>query len=239
MPDLLILAVAAAAVFVLAALAQAITGFGAALVAVPVLTWLVDPVTAIVATTAVGLVLCSGSAWRERAHMDRPDVRLLSVTGLFGMPVGLILIRVADDRTLEVGIAAVTVVMVLLVSAGVRVDPRALPAVGVVSGALLTSTGMNGPPLVLALVDREPRRYRATLQAVFAVQDAVALVLFLALGLFDTVAAVLAAGGVVGLPLGWKAGDAVFRRVPAHRLRPITVGALLVSATSVLVGALV
>lgn len=239
MIDLLVLAAAAAAVFVVAALAQAVTGFGSALVAVPLLTWWVDPVAAIVATTAVGLVLSSGAALRERSYVDRGAARLLTVTGVLGMPAGLVLLEVADQSRLEALISAAVLVMVLFVAGGARVGPRGLPVVGVASGALLTSTGMNGPPLVMGLIHLEPRGYRATLQAVFAVQDLVAVAAFLAFGHLDVEAAVLAAGGLLGLPLGWTLGDAVFRRTPAARLRPLTIGALVLTAASMLAGALV
>jgi uncharacterized membrane protein YfcA len=236
--DLLLLAAVAAAVFVLAALAQAITGFGSALVAVPLLCLATEPVAAVVAATAVSLVLTSGAAWQERSYVDVPVARTLTLTGVVGMPAGLLLLEVVDESLLEAWIAAAMLVMVVLVASGLRVGAHGTPVAGLASGVLLTSTGMNGPPLVMALVDREPRRYRATLQAVFAVQDAVAVAAFLALGHLDREAALLTAGGIVGLPWGWRLGDAVFHRIPAARLRPLVTAGLVVAAVSVLAGAM-
>jgi uncharacterized membrane protein YfcA len=236
--DLLLLAALGAAVFALAALAQAITGFGSALVAVPLLALATEPVAAVVAATAVGLVITSGAGWQERVYVDVPVARTLTLTGIAGMPAGLLLLEVVDESRLEVWIAGAMLVMVLLVTSGLRIGDRGTPFAGLVSGALLTSAGMNGPPLVMALVDREPRRYRATLQAVFAVQDAVAVAAFVILGHFDLDAALLTAGGIVGIPLGWRLGDAVFHRIPAARLRPIINVSLGLAALSMLVGAL-
>lgn len=238
MADLLVLASVSGAVFVLAALAQAITGFGSTLVAVPLLALVTDPIAAVVAATAVSLVLTSGAAWHERGYADTPVVRTLTVAGVIGMPIGLVLLEVADESQLEAWIAAAMVVMVLLMVSGLRIGPRSVSIAGLASGALLTSTGMNGPPLVMALVDRDPRRYRATLQAVFAGQDAVAVAAFLLLGHVDRQATVLTLGGVVGLPLGWRLGDAVFRRIPAPRLRPLVTAGLTVAAAAMLAGAL-
>ncbi len=237
MTDLLLVAGVAAAVFVLAAMAQAITGFGSALVAVPLLTLVVHPVAAVVAATAVSLVLTSGAAWRERSYVDVASARVLTLTGVLGMPLGLVPLVLADEARLEAWIAATMLVMVLLVAAGVRIGARGLPVAGVLSGALLTSTGMNGPPLVMALMEREPRRYRATLQGVFAVQDVVAVAAFLALGYVDREVALLTASGLVGIPIGWRLGDAVFHRIPAARLRPVIVAGLVLTAASVLLAA--
>lgn len=237
MSDLLALAAVAAVVFMVAAIAQAVTGFGSALVAVPLLTLMVHPIAAVVAATAVSLVLTSGAAWRERSHVDIASARTLTVTGILGMPLGLVLLTLADESRLEVWIAATMLVMVLLVAGGVRIAARGLPVAGLLSGALLTSTGMNGPPLVMALMDREPRGYRATLQGVFAVQDVVAVAAFLVLGYVDREVALLTAAGVVGIPLGWRLGDGVFHRIPAARLRPVIVGGLVLTAASMLIGA--
>ncbi len=86
MADLLLVAAAAAGIFLLAALAQAVTGFGSALVAVPLLALVTDPVTAVVVATTVSLVLSTGAAWRERAYVDLGRTRTLTLTGVVGMP---------------------------------------------------------------------------------------------------------------------------------------------------------
>ena len=237
MADPLLLAALGAGVFALAALAQAITGFGSALVAVPLLALLTEPVSAVVAATAVSLALTSGAAWHERAHVDLPVARTLTLTGIAGMPAGLVVLHLVDAAQLEALIAVAMLVMVLLVASGLRVGARATPIAGLLSGVLLTSTGMNGPPLVMALIEREPRRYRATLQSVFAVQDMVAVAAFVVLGHLSRDAAWLTAGGVLGLPLGWRLGDAVFHRIPPARLRPVVIAGLVATAVSMLVAA--
>jgi uncharacterized protein len=226
---------AAAAIFVAAALAQAVTGFGSALVAVPLLTLVTDPVTAVVVATGVSLVLSSGAAWRERAHVDVRPARTLTVAGVLGMPAGLLVLALLDEALLTACIAVTMLVLVVLVACGLRIPERALPVAGLASGALLTSTGMNGPPLVMALVEREPVRYRATLQAAFAGQDLVAVAAFVVLGLVHREALLLTVAGTLGLPIGWRVGDVVFRRIPADRLRHVVVGGLVLTGLSMLV----
>ncbi|MFI5623569.1 sulfite exporter TauE/SafE family protein [Nocardioides sp. NPDC051685] len=237
MLDILMLTGVALLVFVVAALVQAVTGFGSVMAAVPGLLLVTDPARAVVTATVVSLVLTAGIALRERAYVDRRDSLLLTLTGIIGMPFGLVLLAVVDERLLSAGIAVVILVLVLLIAARPQIGRRGLPVAGIVSGGLLTSTGMNGPPLVLALVGREPRRYRATLQAVFAGQDLVAVIAFLVLGHLDPQVLLLSVGGVVGLPVGWRLGDAVFHRVSPARLRPLVIATLVISAVAVLVNA--
>ena len=105
-------------------------------------------------------------------------------------------------------------------------------ATGIGSGVLLTSTGMNGPPLVLAMDARRlsPRHFRGTLQVVLCGQDLAALVGFLVVGSIDRTALAAAAIGVVASPVGWLLGDTVFHRVPPELFRRILLAGLAASA---------
>jgi uncharacterized protein len=216
-------------VFLLAAVAQSVTGFGSALVAVPLLGVATSATEAVVAATVVGLVLTAGAWRRERHHVDVPLTRALLVAGLAGLPLGLLVLTVVDERILGLLASAVVLVAVPVLALAPRARPRP-GAAGVLSGVLLAGSGMNGPPLVLALRHLEPRAFRATLQAVFCGQDAVAVLAFTALGLVTRDVALMSAAGVVGLPAGWAVGDAVFRRLSPSRLRAAVTVMLLVSA---------
>lgn len=239
MDELLALAGISFAVFVLAALAQAVSGFGSALVAVPLLTLVVDPATALVSATVVSLLLVAGSSWRERDHVEAKVARRLTLAGLLGMPLGLVALRTLDDRSLSTLIALTLLTMVALLALGVRLPsgPRTQLGAGVTSGALLTSTGMNGPPLVLVLHAFEPRRFRATLQAVFLGQDVVAVVAFAVLGLLSTQTLACVVGGALGLPLGWLVGDRIFHLLAPERFRAVVLAGLVLTGLSALANA--
>ena len=227
--SLFLLLLLSALVFLLAALAQSVTGFGSALVAVPILGLATGAADAVVAATVVSLVLTAGAWWRERHHVDRRLTRTLLLAGVAGLPLGLLVLTVVDEHVLGLLAAGVVVVAVPILALTPRTRPRA-GAAGVLSGVLLAGSGMNGPPLVLALRYLEPRAFRATLQAVFCGQDAVAVLAFAALGLLTRDVAVVSAAGLVGLPAGWAVGDAAFRRLSPERLRHVVVVMLLVSA---------
>lgn len=231
-----------AAVFLLSGIVQSLSGFGAALVSVPLLTLVVGPGPAIVLSVLVGFVLCVLAAVREREHVDRPAARTLLVWALPALPVGLLVLEVASERTIQLLVGAVVVVAALLLSAGVRLPdtPLATGFAGATSGVLLTSTGLNGPPLVLALAGRgdHPRTTRATLQVVFAVQDVLALAGFVALGLLKPSLLPLALAGVVGIQAGWSLGGIAFRRLSHAGFDVVVRVVLLASGVTAVVGAL-
>ncbi|RFU20565.1 sulfite exporter TauE/SafE family protein [Geodermatophilus marinus] len=221
-------------VFTVAAAAQAVTGFGLALVAVPLMAVIIDPVAAVVVTTMVGLVLTGLASYRERQHVEAPVAARLTGAALLGMPLGLLTLTLLDERSLELVIAVGLLLLVGLLLVRVPLPAGAVTqyGAGVVSGMLLTSTGMNGPPVVLSLqaLHLPPRRFRGTLQVVFCAQDLVAVVAFVALGHVDPVIATAVLAGVAGVPAGWWVGDRLFGLLPPERFRGVVLSTLTVTA---------
>jgi uncharacterized membrane protein YfcA len=233
---LTVLAAVAAAVFLLAAVAQAVTGFGFALVAVPLLALVTDSVTAVVATTAVSLVLTGVVGYRERAHVQRPTAIRFIAAGLIGMPLGLVALSRLDERSSTILIAVGVLLCAGLLGSGVALPAERGPqwGTGVLSGALLTSTGMNGPPVVLMMqsISPAPRRFRATLQVVFFGQDAAAVVAFAVLGYLDPAVAAVVGAGAVGVPAGWWLGERLFGLLTPAQFRVLVLGTVTSTAVA-------
>lgn len=225
---------AVAVVFLLAAVVQAVSGFGFALVAVPLLAVVVDPAPAVVATTLVSLLLSAVVLRADRAHVRWRDVGVVSAAGIVGMPVGLAVLARVPERVLTAVIAVVLLASTAILARGLRLPPgrRTEIVVGLTSGALLTSTGMNGPPLVVAFQAQgmAPRPFRGTLSAVFLAQGVAAVALLAAGGQVTAPALAATAVGVPMLALGWLLGDRVFRALDPVAFRRVVLGLLVVSA---------
>lgn len=155
---------------------QSATGFGFALVSAPVVFAVLEPGEAIWLITALAALvnlLTLATEGRRPAPLRRDSAWLLawSVPGALG---GVVALRALDDVLLQ-ALVTVAVLGSLAVRrlAPHRVRPSAWhrPAAGLASGALSTSTGTNGPPLVLFLLVRgvDPERVRDTLGTVFLV----------------------------------------------------------------------
>ena len=175
------------AVVAIASAAQALSGFGFALIATPVVAVLAGPREAIVWLTMVGLLLVAQLSLRGRGHVDRPTVLVMTVAAILGMPLGLLVLTQVEERVLTLLIAAAVITFAVLLWRGLRPPGhRGTDAVaGFAAGILSTSTGTSGPPIVIALSakDMQPTVFRATISAIFLVQGSAALVAF-ALGVY-------------------------------------------------------
>ena len=222
-------------ILLLAAVTQAATGFGFALVAIPLLTVATDPRTAVVGGGLAGIVVCVGVAVRERAHTQWRTAGVLVAAAIAGMPFGLLLLRTAPERLLTVLIAVSALGCTLMVWRQVRlVNPGwlAICGIGLAAGALSTSTGTNGPPLVAAFqaMRYDPRTFRATIAAVFAGTSVISIAGFLLTGLITWAASSVALVGLPAVALGWLAGDRLFARIATDRFRVFVLASLVVSS---------
>ena len=218
--------------------AQAVTGFGFALVAIPLLSLVVPAQLAVVTVTVVSAVLTAGAAAREWRQVERHVATLATAAAVAGMPLGLLAFVLLPARALTAAVAAVALAFLLLseIQRRTRISGGTPIVAGFVSGAALTSTGMNGPPLVAALqaLRLAPRQQRATLQAIFTWQDVVAVGLFYLAGQTTDQVWLAAAAALPGAALGWLVGDHFFRRLPERQARRVVTVMLLTTVAALI-----
>jgi uncharacterized membrane protein YfcA len=226
-----------------AAFNQAIVGFGYALLAVPLISLVTTASQAVVIVSLIGLPVTITMAIRHHDHIEWKAVRSITVASVAGMPLGLIVLTVVSDSVLRFIIGGVVLVLATMIASGLRTT-RAVRAVniasGFASGVLSTSTGTNGPPLVLGLRVRglSNQQFRSTISVLFAMSGAVSLLLFVAIGRVDGEALSHAAVGYPFMVLGWFIGDRIAPRVQERFFSRLVIGLLYLSAISALVSAL-
>jgi uncharacterized membrane protein YfcA len=222
-----------------AACVQASTGLGFALVLTPIALALLSPVGAILVVTVLGLVLnvlvLTGERRRPRIAWD--EVVPIVAAAVPGTVVGVLVLQAISKRVLEVAVGA----MLIAAIAARRLVPAephagaggrsARLALGVASGALTTSTGVNGPPVALWLARRglSPEELRDSLSA-----------MFLAFGLIGCVALTpvlhrasldpwLLLAGAACVVAGHAVGSRLFARIRADRYEGL-LNALILAA---------
>jgi uncharacterized membrane protein YfcA len=229
------LLIAIAVVIGVASATQSIVGFGYALLVVPCLTVLLGPKVAVVASTAVGTALVAWNAVRWRTDVRWPEALTVSLAALCAMPIGLVVLTRTDDQTLRVVVGVTIVVFTLLLWKGLTLPRgrRTEVGAGFTSGALATSVGTNGPPLVIAFqaTAMEPAPFRATLQVCFLVQGAVAMALFWSQGLIVTDIGWVLGVGIPAAAIGALLGDRIAPRVHAGPFRSAVLVLLAISGS--------
>lgn len=237
LPDAAGLITIGLAVFFLAAVIQAATGFGAALFSMPALLLFLPAEDALFASCLAGALLAGWGAITDRGHISRPQATRLTLAAVAGMPLGLVLLLRLEDQTIRLITLSVVVIAIL---SGLRRTPGVVSAGGVTlcgltSGALLACSGVNGPPNVMALRSLPPARYRATLQSTFSLQDVAVVLALVVLGRATQTGVVVSAAGLLAVPFGWRLGSLLFARVDERRLRVMTLLMLLATLTAILV----
>ena len=236
---------AALALFVGAAL-QSATGFGFALVSAPILFALLGPHEAVTAGVIVGPLLNGLTLATERRQPQvlGRDAALLVAWSVPGIVLGVLALRHVAREPLSVVVALAVLAGLALRVRARRTDavPRArawhVPVSGVTSGALGTSTSLNGPPLIFCLLARRPSpgQMRDTLAAIFLAEAALGLPALLLSDTFTMPRALvlLLVAGLAGQLLGrrafaWLRGDRYENAV----LAVLALTALIAVATSI------
>jgi hypothetical protein len=228
------------AVVLVAATAQTVAGFGFALIAVPFLVIVLDVKDAVV---AVGILAWLNSTLVAVATLERVPVRPVAtmLLGSFaGMPLGLLVLLFAPEDALRLAVGVVSVVMAAALMLGLRWGGRDVPTelmAGGVSGVLNTSTGMNGPPIVLYLQDRAfpTAEFRGGLSAFFFVSGIVSLAIFAASGVISTKALSLSAVGIPAVFAGNAIGHRLVGRFSEDAFRRLVLVLLSATATAAIV----
>jgi uncharacterized membrane protein YfcA len=217
-----------------AAVVQASTGLGFALVLGPAVFALLDPESAIVAITVLGLALNGLVLFAERRRpvVAWGEVGPILAAATPGAVSGVAVLRALPKAWLQVAVGVAVVGAAALrararrdAAAPTPGDPRARLALGFATGTLTTSAGVNGPPIALWLTHRGlgPAGVRDSLSATF-----------LGLGLIGAVvlAPVLAAAGtevdwaelaaaLACVVAGHAVGRRAFARIDAARYEPL------------------
>jgi uncharacterized protein len=236
-----LIAVAAAVFF--AASIQVVSGFGFALLSVPLMTLAIPTKDAVVVSTIVGLFITVWQAYHLRSDTVRPLAKRCLVGAYLGMPLGLVLFLSLDDQVLRLmlGCAVLGAVVLLLLRYPDADVPVAFDyGAGFVSGVLNTSLSTNGPPLAFSLSARQlpPEQFRATINTIFAFSAVVSLTMFVAVGKVTREGLVTAAIAMPAMFLGQLAGMPLRRHVHGERFRWLTIGLMLLAGVSAIYFAL-
>jgi uncharacterized membrane protein YfcA len=228
-----------------AAVCQSLTGFGFALVMVPLLSLAWDVKSAVVTSTVLGTFALLPLLFEVRRHIRLTTVAALVTGSLAGVPAGILLLDWIDPEALKILVGVTVVAASVLVYRVREVRPTragVMPAVaaGAVSGVLRASTSMGGPPAVLYLlgVEGNVEAFRGTLLAFFLPTSLVTIAGLAVVGRVTPDVVRTSAIALPALVIGLVAGAWLRYRVREELFRLLVLLFLILTSIGVIISAL-
>lgn len=227
----------------LASVTRSLTGFGFALVLVPLLSAFWD-LRAVVATSAVlGVVSSLALLVEARGQVEWRRVLLMLLGTAAGLPLGVHLLKSLDPSLIKLAIGVLVILFSVLMWLGRtwKFEREGVPLVvtGFVGGLLQGSAGMGGPPVVLFLLGQGTPKaaFRNTLVAYFVPTTVYSVAMLTLAGL---VTADVVRTNLVLLPalaVGLWLGRWLLQRVQQGAFRAVALGVTIFSGcTSIYAG---
>lgn len=225
------------------------TGFGAGVIAIPLLLLALPVAVVIPVITVCGMLASLGQAVHERRHVDWAAARGLVVPTLAGVGLGLWLFATLDPRLLLKALALFIIGYALWSvapgaepkggAAGGRTGLRRLlaPLAGALAGLVATLFGgMAGPFYVtyLRTLPLDKRRFRATIASVLFGLSAVRVAGYGGIGLFDARALAVLAVAVPVMVVATLAGDRLHHRLAEAPFKRLVAALLVASGVALL-----
>jgi uncharacterized protein len=210
-----------------AGLARGFSGFGAALIFVPIATRLMGPQIAAPLLLLTDGFLAAPLVITTWALARKSEVLFMALGALVGIPLGTFILSQSDPLFLRWSIVCIVVAMLALLMSGWRYNGtphRSLTTtVGVFSGVLSGISQIGGPPVVAYLLGRkgDVAILRATTILFFAIASVITLISYLIGGLLTQRILLISlallpfygAGLWLGSRFFGKASDQFFRHI--------------------------
>ena len=229
----------------LAAGCQSLTGFGSALVAVPLLSLYLDAKLAVVISTFLSTIVSTPLIFEVRQQLRLMKVMPLAIGGVIGVPVGLVILKAVDAGVLKILVAVVVILACALVFMAPRLtfggrNTLSGLITGALSGLLRASTSMAGPPVVLYTLshEQEIEEFRSTVLGVFLVTGILTLPGFILADLVSRDAVIATAVALPGVAVGLLVGATLRARVEPKLFRKLVLAVLVITSIGVIVSAL-
>jgi hypothetical protein len=225
-------------VTMIGALVQGTIGLGFAVVSVPILS-LVNPLLAPVPQLLLAAPLTFAMTWRERTAIDSRGVAWLLAGRVPGALIGLWILGLAAQRSIDIGIALSVLVAVAILGTGLSVprNPGSELGTGVAAGITGMVASMGGPPAALLFKDSEGPTVRASLSLFFSGGLVVTLLFRILAHRITHDDIVIALLLLPGLIVGYLLSSRMRFRVDGHAIRPAILAVSTLAATGLLIRA--
>ena len=235
----------AAVIILLASFVRGASGFGYALIATPLLTFIFDAKSVVVMNIILGSATNILVLFYMRRYIDFKRVLLINLGSVLGVPAGAYLLSRLDPSTIKLAIAVLVIPFSLILLLGYshrfKRDSLGCGVAGFMGGMLATSTSLGGPPVVLFLLNQglAPERFVGTLAAFFMFTSIISIGAFASMGMITTDLLTRIAILFPALFLGSYAGIKVLPKINVTLFKRIASSIVCVTALAMIVSLLI
>lgn len=231
-------------IVLLAAFVRSVSGFGYALIATPLLTFIFEAKSVVVMNVILGTITSVLILFSTRRYVDLRRVAFMSLGSILGIPIGAFLLSRLEPLIIELAIAVLVIPFSVLLLSGhshqFKRDTLGCGVTGFISGVLAASTSLGGPPVVLFLLNQGLviERFVGTLAAYFLFTGVITIGAFSSLGMITTDLLIRVAIFLPALFLGSYIGIKVLPRINAILFKRIASALVSVAALAIIVSVL-
>jgi uncharacterized protein len=227
---------AAAAIALVSGAARGFSGFGSAMIYIPLVAAVYEPRIAAATLVLIDFVCAFPLAVRAVPHCNWREVVPISLAAAVAVPVGTWVLLVADPVMLRWAIAAVVIILLVVLASGWRYHGRprlsATIGVGFLSGVGSGAVQIAGPPVIIYWLGGAGQAafVRANLMVYFTFIDLIGCVAYFRLGLFTREVIVLSLLLALPFILAMIAGVRWFGLASERSFRRVAYAIIAVSA---------
>jgi len=226
--------IALSIIIFIASVVRGFTGFGLALVAVPLLQFIMPVTDTAVFIAIINLTFSLLYYRRSRTVIKgQPLGRMALWTGI-GVASGTVVLKFVNPAYIQLvwGLLIIFIVIALAggVSFSIRSDASAMTMSGLFGGLLAGATGITGPPVAVILSARKTpkEKFNAIISVFILFAVSYALVFYLISGLIAWETALLALCSVPALLAGLRTGDVLVARISQKTFTSVVYIVLLI-----------
>jgi len=236
--------------FLIASFVHATTGFGSALVGMPILVFAIGLQISAPLLALLGQIVNLGVLWQNWKKLDWRLALLLIIPSIFGVPIGLLLLKGGNETFLN------AILGIILISYGVysffskttqNMDEGASilnraqlflgATAGFCAGILGGAYNANGPPVIIytSYIHSDKGSFRSILQAFFLINGFVIIAGHAFAGLITKDVLFYSLFGLPGLVLGMLIGFYIDRFLTPQRFRKVVITGIIILGTGLLI----
>ena len=223
-----------------ASFVRAVSGFGLALIAAPLLTFVMETKSAVALTVIIAGISNIFVLLRTWRYVDLRRAALTCLGAAFGIPFGTYLLSILSSTTILLAMASIAIPLAILLMLGFSYrfarDSLGCALTGFLSGTLAVTTSMGGPPVVLFLLNQNlvTKKLVGTCSLIFLFMYLATFIAHTSLDLISTEVLVQAVILVPALWLGTYSGIKMLPKIKPVLFKRIAAGVVMASAIAVI-----